>query len=224
MSFEDKRYIDMEQTYGRCCDDDAELMARIRRGDSPSFEELYDKYRLPATAYAAALAGCDVSVADVVQEAFARLWNRRGEYRGEAAVRTYIFAYVRKVCLEERRFQKRRQILSKRLASGASPCDTASSVPEVAACLNEMSNLLEQTLARLSDVQEEALRLYYVEGMSLREAATFVGCTQKCLESRLYRGLAKLRRLLPHHDTYSKDRTFRCQKYRVSEEEKCRIF
>ena len=175
-------------------------MFRVRHGDSAAFAQLYEKYRPLATAYAAALGGRNVSVADIVQETFARLWDRRQEYRGEAGVGTYMFAYVRNICLAERRLRKRAQTLAQHSFPGSAHPDIALSRPEIVAYQNEMKERLEQTLARLSSVQQQAMQLYYVEGMSLHEAAASVGCTQKCFESRLYRGLAELRRFFLHPD------------------------
>ncbi len=189
---------DVKHTRGGYSDEDTELMLRLRQGDSAAFGVLYARYLLPATAYAASLGGHGVSVADVVQEAFTRLWDRRREYRGEAGVRTYIFAYVRNICLEERRLRQKARVLSQYLSSACSPGGATSSLPEAAACRKERKEFLEQALAKLSKAQKQALQLYYIEGMSLREAAVSAGCTQKCLESRLSRGLAELRRLFPH--------------------------
>jgi RNA polymerase sigma-70 factor (ECF subfamily) len=189
----------------KCLDEDAELIFRIHHGDSAAFRVLYGKHLSLAMAYASALGGRNVSVADIVQEAFTRLWHRRQEYRGESSVRTYILAYVHRICLEERRHRMRAQTLFHRLSMDALPCSTASSIPEMSACLNEMNALLEQALTKLSYSQRQALQLYYVEDMSLHEAAISIGCTQKCFESRLYRGLAKLRCLLSPPDRYHED-------------------
>jgi RNA polymerase sigma factor (sigma-70 family) len=196
---------EVKHRHARCADEDAEFMSRIRQGDAGAFSVLYEKYLPLAMAYAVALGSRDVSVADIVQETFTRLWDRRQEYRGEAGARTYIFAYIRNICLEEKRLRKRAQALSQHVSPGSLSCGVASSTPETAAYLSEMNILLEQALARLSNAQKQALQLYHVEGMSLHEAATSVGCTQKCFESRLSRGLAKLRRLLLHPDRYRKD-------------------
>lgn len=181
-------------------------MLRIRQGDGAAFEVLYRKYLSSVTAFATALGGREVSVADVVQETFARLWDRRQEYRGEASVRTYIFAYVRNICLEERRHRRRTQVLSQHLSLDSSCGGVASLTPETATYLREMNEVLEQALAKLDDAQEQALRLYHIEGMSLHEAATSAGCTQKCFESRLSRGRARLRYLLLHSDRHRRGR------------------
>lgn len=173
-------------------------MLRIRRGDSAAFAVLYEKYLPLITAYTTALGGHEVSVADVVQETFTRLWDCRQKYRGDAGVRTYIFAYVRNICLEQRRLRKRARASSEHLSPGPLPDGRAASIPETAAYLSEMNELIQRALVRLTDAQRQALRLYHVEGMSLYEAAASVGCTQKCFESRLYRGLARLRCLLLH--------------------------
>jgi len=189
---------DVKYECGRNSDEDARLMLRIRQGDSTAFEVLYRKYLPLIATYAAALGGRDASVADIVQETFARLWARRQEYRGEAGVRTYIHAYVRNICLEEKRLQIKKQVLLQRLSPDSLHCSVASSIPETAVLLKEMNEHLEQVMAMLSNKQKQALQLYYVKDLSLREAAISMGCTQKCFESRLYRGLAKLRCLLLH--------------------------
>ena len=176
-------------------------MLRIRQGDSTAFGILYRKY-LPLTAtYAATLRGRHASVSDIVQETFARLWARRQEYRGEAGIRTYIQAYVRNICLEEKRFHVKTKGLLQRLqihrsSPNALHWSGAYASPETAAYLKEMNEHLEQAMARLSMEQKQAIKLHYAEDLSLREAAVTMGCTQKCFESRLYRGLARLRCLL----------------------------
>jgi len=190
--------MDVRAGHSRCSDGDAELLLRMRHGDSAAFEILYEKFLALATAYAGVFGGRDVTVADVVQEAFTRLWDRRHKYRGEASARAYVFAYIRNVCLEEGRLRRKSRALSQCLVVSSLYRDVPSPGPESQAYSNEMNERLEEALARLSRTQQQAMRLYYTEGMSLREAAAFVGCTQKCFESRLYRGLAKLRCLLSH--------------------------
>lgn len=188
--------MDNHEYSGGCDGEDIELMRRVRRGDSAAFARLYEKYRAIVISRLMNLYGRSVSPEDIVQEAFARLWARRHEYRGQAKFTTYLYSYVHRVYLEERRSHARQSTLAGRLLQDCSATITGSESPEAAARRAEMNGLLQHALAQLTAQQREALVLYYTERMSLQEAARAAGCTRKCFESRVLRGCRKLRYLL----------------------------
>jgi RNA polymerase sigma-70 factor, ECF subfamily len=175
--------IDVKSCSDGDAEEDTELMLRACNDDSTAFGKLYRKYLPLATAYAAALGSHDASVGDIVQEAFMRLWDRRREYRGQAKVKTYIFAYVRNISLEERRHLVRQQALSRRLSQGPPHHAVVSVAPELVASVTEVNELVQEALAQLTDTQRQAVRLYHVEGMPLQQAAKSAGCTQKCFDT-----------------------------------------
>jgi RNA polymerase sigma-70 factor (ECF subfamily) len=186
---EDQRYRDYE-------DEDTNLMSRARDGDSSTFAQLYRKHLSLVLAYLQTLHDRVDAPDDIAQEVFMRLWAQRYQYKGQATFKTYLFAYVHKVCLEERRLHARRRALASHSVQGSAHVARPSEAPEVAVSRTETNESLHRALMRLTAEQREALRLFHLEGMSLQEAAARAGCTQECLESRLARGRDRLRRLL----------------------------
>jgi len=136
------------------------------------------------------------AIEDIAQEVFTRMWARRCEYRGQAKFSTYLYSYVYLVCLEERRARIRQQML----AGGylQSLLETGATVDSAATVVSRTENntLLDHALSQLTAKQRSALGLYYGAHMSVPEAATAMGCSAKCFESRLTRGRMKLRFLL----------------------------
>jgi RNA polymerase sigma-70 factor (ECF subfamily) len=168
-------------------------MRRARDGDSAAFARLYEKYLPLATAYAASFGGRVTSAEDIAQEVFLRLWDRRRDYRGQAKVNTYIFAYIHNVCLEEGRLRTKHKTLSDPLCRSSRRTTVVPLAPEEQAIRIETNERLGRALSGLSETQRQALRLRYTEGMSVQDAARSAGCTLKCFESRLSRAREALR-------------------------------
>lgn len=75
-------------------------------GDEEAFCWIYEKY-VPAMRYfAARYLGADAATDDVVQDAFVSLWNKRGDFFKESAVRTYLYRTVQSSCLNILRHMK----------------------------------------------------------------------------------------------------------------------
>jgi RNA polymerase sigma-70 factor (ECF subfamily) len=81
---------------------DLDLLRRYREGDLASFEALYDRYAAGLLFYARSLTGDRAQAEDVLQEAFIRLMG--SDPRGvRDSVRSYLFAIVRNLVIDERR-------------------------------------------------------------------------------------------------------------------------
>lgn len=130
----------------------------VRDGDSAAFERLYEKYLPLATAYAASLGGRGNSAEDIAQEVFLRLWDRRRDYRGQAKVKTYIFAYIRNVCLEDGRLCMKHKTLSGPLGRSSRRTTVVPLTPGEQAICTETNERLGRALSRLCETQRQALR------------------------------------------------------------------
>ena len=177
-------------------DEDAQLMQLAAQGSSSAFETLYRKY-LPLVSLYLENLGCrQSSIPDLAQEVFARLWARRRQYAGESKLKTYILGYANKVLLEECRRQRRTRRLADHFCQDLPHAVSTSATPEMAAEYAEWRESLDGAILRLTVGQQEALRLYYVEQMSLEKAAHAAGCTKKCFASRLLRARRVLQGLM----------------------------
>ena len=64
--------------------------------------------------------------------------------------------------------------------------------PEEACRETELRELLHTQLKRLSSTLRDALQLFYVDGLTAKEAAQALGITQSALKCRLCRARARL--------------------------------
>ena len=166
---------------------DHELMARLAVGDEGAMEELMRRHRAFAVREARRLLGDGALAEDVAQEAFARVYMAREQYRSTCAFRTWLLAMVRNLCVDQLRRRKIRPVPSDRLPEGTSP----SAESELLALERRMR--LWNELAALSEVDAALLTGYALEGLSYRELAERDHLSVAQVKTRLHRIRKRLR-------------------------------
>lgn len=173
--------------------DDAELLARLARGQEDALAALYD--RLGAMAYGLALriAGDADAAQDAVQEAFLRIWRRADRYdRSRGDPRPWVLRIVRNVAIDLHRSRG-----SRNRAEGASAVDESAERtvvrPEDTAEAAESAARVRAALAELPPDQRRALEIAYFEGLSHREIASREGLPLGTVKTRIRDGVLRLR-------------------------------
>ena len=87
-------------------DKELDIIIDFSRGDEKAFRVLYDKYVVALRYFAAKYLNEDTMIDDVVQDAFVDLWEKRVDFRGEYAVKAYLYKAVRNDCLNLMRHQQ----------------------------------------------------------------------------------------------------------------------
>jgi RNA polymerase sigma-70 factor (ECF subfamily) len=164
-------------------DEDVLSMLQVARGDQDAFCKLYAKYVPVISLYVRSLDANGSCREDLVQEVFARVWERRLKYAPQSQVKTYFFAIARNVLLEHARALQRRARWAER---GNVPDLTESQQPHVLLCEKELAGVLEQAMSLLSAKQREAIELVVCEGLSASDAARKAGCSVVALRNRLH--------------------------------------
>lgn len=75
--------------------DDDELMEQVRLGDVQAFTCLYDRYGSCLLHYAVSLMHSKEDAADILQEIFVSLWNRREELQFNHSLKAWLYQAVR---------------------------------------------------------------------------------------------------------------------------------
>jgi RNA polymerase sigma-70 factor (ECF subfamily) len=128
--------------------------------------------------------------ADAVQEALLKAWDRRHEFRGEAALDTWIHRIALNAAIDLTRRRKRR---------AEEPLDddalesTPISAPEGEHALDELDRDLGQAMQRLSHVERQTFVLKHIEGWKLEEIADSTQTNINNVKSTLFRAIRKLR-------------------------------
>lgn len=174
---------------------DAELLAAHVAGDAHAFETLVHRHRDRLWAVALRTTGDPEEASDALQDALISAYRRAGQFRGESAVTTWLHRIVVNASLDRLRRRAARP-------AGTLPDDDESLPGRVVADPHdhldrrETQIVVAQALAELPDDQRDAVILVDVEGWSVEEAATMLGCPAGTVKSRCFRGRAKLAKRL----------------------------
>src|SRR5665647_1898890 len=177
---------------------DAELLQRYAAGDDEAFAQLVRRHKDRLWAVALRTMRNPEEAADALQEALISAARRARQYRGDAAVLTWLHRIVINACLDRLRRNKVR-------VTDPLPDDPDRVLafvdgddPEREAALVEMRRDVISALRQLNADQRAALVLVDMEGYSVDEAAEILGCASGTIKSRCSRGRARLAPLLAH--------------------------
>lgn len=75
--------------------EDDQLIDLMRQGDSKALETLYLRYSRPLLTYALTITNNNADAADILQEIFVSLWNRRAEIQFTHSLKAWFYQAVR---------------------------------------------------------------------------------------------------------------------------------
>ena len=170
------------------------LLARARAGEAAAFEQLYRWFERPVYALAMRLTGRREEAQDILQDTMLKLFDRIGEFRGDAP----FWGWLRQIAVNESLMLLRRRgrFLTDGDADESALPDEDLMLPPRAAD----AAILGEALARLPDATRSVIWLYHAEGYTHEEIAAATGKSLSFSKSQLARGTRKLRALL-HLDT-----------------------
>lgn len=165
---------------------DARLVALVRKGSEPAFDEIVRRYRPALVPFAAAYAS-SASAEDVVQESLIRAWDaiRDSDPDVELALKPWLFTIVRNRALNSRRDTRVHQPLDETIDGVHRPEDH----------LLQKEQLGEAVAAvkALPDAQREALVRSSLEGHGHAQIAAALGSTPGAVRGLIFRARTTLR-------------------------------
>jgi RNA polymerase sigma-70 factor, ECF subfamily len=182
-------------------DDRALLRAHVE-GDPDAFGVLFARHRDRLWSVALRTSGDPEEAADALQDALVSAFRRAGSFRGDSAVSTWLHRIVVNACLDRYRRRKVRRLepLPEDLDDRADLAVTGDqNDPADVALEHEQRVGVLRALATLPIDQRAALVLVDMEGYSIDEAASILGCATGTVKSRCSRGRARLAPLLASH-------------------------
>lgn len=184
---------------------DEELMRDVQRGQFAAFEELVRRYRLPLLRVAASKLADFASAEDMVQETFLAVFAARGTYRPELPFRTWLWTILLNLC--HRHLRKDARVAARWTALTLLQPASASPTFENWGGLNQLlttekQELLQSALAKLPEVQADAIRLRFFGGLKFDEIAAAMGCSLLGAKQRVKQGLLRLTGLAPRPEEH----------------------
>jgi RNA polymerase sigma-70 factor (ECF subfamily) len=175
---------------------DRELIAAHVAGDSQAFSELVSRHRDRLWSVSLRTTGDPEEASDALQDALISAFRRADQYRGEAAVTTWLHRIVVNAGLDRLR---RRAVRPTTTLPDHDEYNGLELV-EPRDAITERENWIEisAALAELPQDQREAIILVDVQGYSVEAAAKELNCPTGTIKSRCSRGRAKLAETLGH--------------------------
>jgi len=172
---------------------DAELLKRIASNDEMAFTTLYHRYAGRLYSFAVRLAGSQADATDLVQDVFAKIWERRQSFTGEEVFSSYLFSMVHNRCIN---FLKRFSLQTKMLQEFQNNGSEASSVTTDALVdYKETKEILQASVEKLPSRQKQIFRLHHDQGLKYSEIASNLGLSQSTVENHYSRAVQMLRKL-----------------------------
>ncbi len=183
--------------------DDTGLVQQVQRGSPRAFAVLMRRYNRRLYRTARAILKDDAAAEDALQEAYIAAYRHIGDFRGDAAIATWLTRIVVNQALQALRKTKRERVVilfeeaaDEQHVTEAVNDSPAPGTPETTMLRAEMRRLIERKIDALPDGYRTVFMLREVEDMTVEETATALGIPPATVRSRLFRARARLREAL----------------------------
>ena len=181
---------------------ESSLVERCIAGDDEACRELVETHQAMVFRLACALLGDREEALDLSQDVFLRVFRTLRTFRGDAALRTWIYRITINQARNRRRWWARcgraAQVSLDEACAGTNgePVAPNESSADVRLERRRLAHRMRAAIATLPFDQRTAVILRELHGMRYQEIAFSLGVTVGAVKSRLARGRAALRRAL----------------------------
>lgn len=166
---------------------DAELLARVLDGDHEAFDQIMRSHEDRVFAVCLRILGNREHALDATQETFLTVFRKAGQFKGNAALGTWIYRIAVNTCYDQLRKQKRRR--TDPMPDHVDPHDRSAEDALEAASLRPE---IQRALDAIPEDFRVAVVLSDIEGLGLVDIAEILRIPVGTVKSRVFRG----RRLL----------------------------
>jgi RNA polymerase sigma-70 factor, ECF subfamily len=177
------------------------LIEAARHGDATAFDQLVSRYQ--GTLYRLMVRACHhpQDAEEVASEAFARAYERLGQFEGRSSFVTWLGRIASNLCFRRRERAELPSVSLEALAHeeeghpDQSPADRAPT-PEQEALRAETRRIIRAAVQELPEPDQTVLRLRDIEQLSAAEVSARTGLTVPAVKARLHRARRRLREQL----------------------------
>lgn len=170
---------------------DRDLISRWKGGEERAASLLVERHAGAVARFAASV-GAKSDVQDIVQDTFVRAFASMDTFRGDSALRTWLFTIARRLLLDLRRSERRRgEQVEVQDHDAVTEYDALHSV--VAA---ETRQRLHAAVERLSKTQRDVFLLRVNEGMSYKEIADTASTTEGAARVHYHNAMRAIKEFL----------------------------
>ena len=180
---------------------DAQLMLRVKEGDSCSFELLLEKHRRPVINYLHRMVQNQAVAEELAQEVFLRVYHARDRYEPTAKFTTWLYrisTHLALNSLRDRRSERYNVSLDGDAQNGQRPLDLRDGRRnrEEDLVANDRLEAVRRAIASLPEKQRAAVIMHKYQELDYTQIAGALGCSVSAVKSLLFRAYETLRGML----------------------------
>ena len=180
---------------------DEALCAKVAAREEGAFDQLVERYQARAYRLAWSLLRDPEDARDLSQEAFLRVYQSAGRFRGESRFSTWFYRILVNLCLDHRRRRRwwQRAVAHERDEDDVTLVErqpTREPDPGQRLSDEQVTTRLWAAVQRLSPQQRAAVVLSVQEQLTTAEVAAVLQCSEPTVRVHLHRAVHALRRTL----------------------------
>ena len=174
-------------------DVDAELVARVQRGDKRAYDLLVLKYQRKIMRLLSRMIREPSEVEDMAQEAFIKAYRALPQFRGDSAFYTWLYRIAINTARNWQASSQRRPMSSSIVSNEDDETFdqidnlTDISTPESVLASRQVISTVNEAIDALPEELRTAIVLREIEGMSYEDIAQAMGCPIGTVRSRIFR-------------------------------------
>lgn len=178
--------------------DDGDLVRRVVAGEAGAFRAIMRKHNQRLFRVARSILRDDSEAEDVLQESYVRAFAHLHEFRGDAALSTWLSRIVINEALGRLRKSRQASVSLDALPPSTAdiitfPLNNGQDDPERSMAQREILRLVEGAIDDLPETFRAVLVARLVEGMSVEETADLLSIKRETVKTRLFRARELLR-------------------------------
>lgn len=186
--------------------DNASLLA-LQQGEAAALNRLIARWQRPLHSFAYRYCQNRADAEDLVAQTFVRLYQQRLRLRPDTKLNAWLFTTLTNFCHNHHRWKRRHPTVALdaptggwhgELSSASAPDDLPSELPGPDRSLEQDESLaaMRAAINRLPHDLKVTLLLHHYDRLSYREIGQITGCSERGVETRLYRARQQLREKL----------------------------
>ena len=180
---------------------DADIVRRVRAGDSALFEVLMRRHNQRVYRVARAVLKDETDVEDVMQQAYINAFTHLGQFEDRSQFSTWLTRIVLHEAFSRRRSAQRSELrgavephLDDDRGDFMDRFESPAANPERQAYSQELTRVLEAAVDTLPETYRTVFMLRDIEGLSTNETGEGLGLGPEAVKTRLHRARAMIRR------------------------------
>ena len=179
-----------------------QLIERAKRGDRNAFQTIVDTFRGELFRLACGIMGNHHDAEDILQDAFIKAYRSLPNFRGDAALGSWLYRITVNCCMDHKRRIKAPVISLTNTSDDQSETDPQSTAPQSnPERINQSGNIrkaIHRGLDKLSPLERTVFSMRHYHELALKEIAESLDRKEGTIKNILFRAVHKMRDHLKH--------------------------